>query len=52
MAGDEVRVAVQALEVQAVVDALYRSAAEGREVPVVQTRPGVLTATAAGGGGN
>lgn len=30
--------AEQALEVQAVVDALYRSAAQGREVQVVQTR--------------
>ena len=30
--------AQEALEVQAVVDALYRSAAEGREVQVVQTR--------------
>ncbi|MFZ0376429.1 MAG: Gfo/Idh/MocA family oxidoreductase, partial [Solirubrobacteraceae bacterium] len=32
--------AAQALEVQAVVDALYRSAADGREVAVGQTRPG------------
>jgi predicted dehydrogenase len=30
--------AAQALEVQAVVDALYRSASEGREVEVAQTR--------------
>ena len=45
--------AEQALEVQAVVDALYRSAAEGREVSVVQTRSGALTtaAAAAGAGG-
>lgn len=40
--------AAQALEVQAVVDALYRSAAEGREVDVVQTRSRSLTPIAAG----
>jgi predicted dehydrogenase len=38
--------AEQALEVQAVVDALYRSATEGREVAVEQTRPALATARA------
>jgi predicted dehydrogenase len=44
--------AAQALEVQAVVDALYRSAADGREVAVGQTRPDELApATGFAGGG-
>jgi predicted dehydrogenase len=34
--------AQQALEVQAVVDALYRSAEEGREVDVVDVRAGAV----------
>jgi predicted dehydrogenase len=42
--------AEQAVEVQAVVDALYRSAAEGREVDVVPTRSRSLTSAAAGRG--